>query len=120
MLVRVFVDCDQPGRGDPIQPRLAKRIALRKNCAQFCAHPQLETVTDRSRRPIDRKGFTGAENQRGSKQSHSVLIAFGRSLNQRVQVQVINLLDGITALLRPDVAAKSGMPSSSLRSVIIL
>ena len=50
----------------------------------FVPHLGRKTGADGSRRSINRKAFTGAENQRGSKQSHSVLIVFGRSLNQRV------------------------------------
>jgi hypothetical protein len=84
MLVRVSVDCDHPARGDPTQPRLAKRITLRENCAQFCALSLLDLIANGSEGARVKIACTEAENQRDSKQSHSVIVAFGRSLNQRV------------------------------------
>jgi hypothetical protein len=47
---------------------------------QFCAHPPSKSVADGSRGGEKEIVCTGAENQRGSKLSHSTLIVFGRSL----------------------------------------
>ena len=55
-----------------------------KNCALFCAHPPSKTIADGSSRAGKRIARNGAKNQHDSKPSHSVLIVFGRSLNQRV------------------------------------
>ena len=55
-----------------------------KNCALFCAHPPSKTIADGSSRAGKRIARNGAKNQHDSKPSHSVLIVFGRSLNQPV------------------------------------
>jgi len=53
-------------------------------CAQFCAHPRSKLIAIGSSREGKGIARAGAENQRGSKQSQSILIVFARSLNQRV------------------------------------
>ncbi len=55
-----------------------------KRCAQFCAHPQSETIANGSKVAEVRIASICAENQRYSRASYSVLMGFGRSLNQRV------------------------------------
>jgi hypothetical protein len=64
--------------------RLRETPRLTKECAQFCAHPTSKTIANGSEEASMQIATTGAENQRGSKPSQSVLIVFGRSLNQRV------------------------------------
>src|SRR5215469_8247689 len=46
-----------------------------KHCALFCAYPQSETIVDGSKVARARIACTGADNQRYSKPSHSVIIA---------------------------------------------
>jgi hypothetical protein len=53
-------------------------------CAQFCALSPSQTIASGHSLAGKCIACIGAENQRDSKQSHSVLIVFGRSLNQRV------------------------------------
>jgi hypothetical protein len=75
------------------------------DCAQFCAHPQSKTIAFGNRGARVEIACIGAENQRDSETSHSVLIVFGRSLNQRVVgssptrfTTTFNLLQAISKL----------------------
>ena len=64
--------------------RTTRHLRSESRCAHFCAHPRSKTVAIGSSREGKGIACTGAENQRGSKQSQSILIVFARSLNQRV------------------------------------
>jgi len=67
-------------------PQMPRSIMLPGgfDCAQFCAPPHSRTIAIGSTRAMVEITATGAENQHDSEPSHSVLIVFGRSLNQRV------------------------------------
>jgi len=54
-------------------------------CAPFCAHPRSILVVIGSGRSSAEIACSGAKNQHHRKWSHSVLVVFGRSLNQRVE-----------------------------------
>jgi len=80
-----YSDC--AGWGGVIRPDLdiPKELCCdEKNCAQFCAHPTSKTMANGSSREWDQISCTGAVIQYNSESSYVVLIAFGRSLNQRV------------------------------------
>ena len=57
---------------------------LALQCAQFCAPSPSQTIASGHSRAGKHVSRFGAQNQDDSKQSHSVLIVFGRTLNQRV------------------------------------
>jgi hypothetical protein len=58
--------------------------APRFNCAPFCAHPRSQTITSGHSHAGKGIAISGMRIQRGSKQSQTISIVFGRSLNQRV------------------------------------
>jgi len=60
------------------------RRATASGCAQFCAHPRSRTIANGRIEARLQIAPTGAENQHHSRASHTILVVFGRSLNQRV------------------------------------